>query len=48
VVRKLELRAKSTASTRVELPCGDPVQVVVNDGSVPDSDLTNNIFRIEK
>jgi hypothetical protein len=30
---------------RVELP-GSPTEVLVNDGSVPESDLTNNSFRI--
>ena len=48
VAKRLEVRAKSTATMRVELPCGAPVRVVVNDGSVPEGDLTNNIFKIEK
>ena len=46
VYRRLEVRAKSTATTRVELP-GSPLEIVVNDGSVPESDLTNNVFKIE-
>lgn len=45
VTRRLEVRAKSTATMRVELP-GAPLEIVVNDGSVPESDLTNNVFRI--
>jgi len=45
VTRRLEVRAKSTATTRVELP-GTPSEIVVNDGSVPESDLTNNVFKI--
>jgi len=45
VSRRLEVRAKSTATTRVEMPC-TPLEVVVNDGSVPESDLTNNVFKI--
>ncbi len=45
VSRRLEIRAKSTATTRVEMPCV-PLEVVVNDGSVPESDLTNNVFKI--
>ena len=45
VVRRLEVRAKSTATTRVELP-GTPLEIVVNDGSVPESDVTNNVFKI--
>ena len=46
VTRRLEVRAKSTATTRIELPAA-PIEVVVNDGSVPESDLTNNVFKIE-
>jgi len=42
---RMEVRAKSTATTRIELPCA-PVDVVVNDGSVPEADMTNNVFRI--
>ncbi|MGA9527362.1 MAG: hypothetical protein WBS24_04525 [Terriglobales bacterium] len=45
VTNRLEISAKSTASTRVQLPCA-PVEVLVNDGSVPESDLTNNVFKI--
>ena len=46
VRQKLEVRAKSTATTRVNLACGNPTAIVINDGSVPESDLTNNVFRI--
>jgi hypothetical protein len=45
ITRRIEVRAKSTATTRVEVP-GTAAEVVVNDGSVPESDLTNNIFKI--
>ncbi|MFI5114298.1 MAG: hypothetical protein ACHP7J_04060 [Terriglobales bacterium] len=45
VTRRIEVRAKSTATTRVEVP-GVPTEVVVNDGSVPESNLTNNVFKI--
>jgi aminopeptidase N len=45
VTRRIEVRAKSTATTRVEVP-GVPTEVVVNDGSVPESDMTNNVFKI--
>jgi len=47
VTNRLEIRAKSTATTRLELPCA-PVEIVVNDGSVPETDLTNNVFRISE
>ncbi len=46
VRQKLEVRAKSTATTRVTVACGMPTEIVVNDGSVPESDLTNNVFRV--
>ena len=45
VSRRIEVRAKSTATIRVELT-SEPLEVVVNDGSVPESDLTNNVFQI--
>ncbi|MGB6632676.1 MAG: hypothetical protein WBE52_15670 [Terriglobales bacterium] len=45
VTQRIEVRAKSTATTRVQL-LGNPTEIVVNDGSVPESDLTNNAFKI--
>ena len=45
IVQRLEVRGSSKATTRVEVP-GLPQQVVVNDGSVAESDLTNNTFTI--
>jgi aminopeptidase N len=45
VAQRIEVRAKSTATTRVQL-LGRPNEIVVNDGSVPESDLTNNVFTI--
>ena len=46
VTARLEVRAKSTATTRVQLP-GAPSEIVVNDGSVPESDLSNNVFKTQ-
>jgi hypothetical protein len=46
VRRRLEVRAKSKASVRIETP-GAPQQVTVNDGSVPESDTSNNVYMIE-
>ena len=46
VTKRLEVRGKSKAVTRVEVT-GVPQEVVVNDGSVPESDMTNNTFKIE-
>ena len=45
VSKRLEVRAKSTATMRVEL-AEAPIEVVVNDGSVPEQDLGNNVFKI--
>ncbi|MGO9864685.1 MAG: hypothetical protein ACLPLR_13825 [Terriglobales bacterium] len=45
ITQRIEVRAKSTATTRVQLQ-GPATQIVVNDGSVPESDLTNNVFKI--
>jgi hypothetical protein len=41
IVQRIEVRGKAKAVTRVEVP-GLPQRVVVNDGSVPESDVTNN------
>ena len=46
IMRRLEVRAKSKAVIRVEVPAA-PQEIVVNDGSVPESDITNNKFKIE-
>jgi hypothetical protein len=45
ITKRMEVRAKSTATTRVELP-RPASEIVVNDGSVPESDLTNNVFKV--
>jgi hypothetical protein len=45
ITKRIEVRAKATATTRIEL-LGTPTEIVVNDGSVPESDLTNNEFKI--
>ena len=45
ITKRLEVRAKSTATTRVEVPSA-PGEIVVNDGSVPEIDLANNVYRI--
>jgi hypothetical protein len=44
--KRLEVRAKSKGVIRVEVPAA-PQEVVVNDGSVPESKVTNNVFKIE-
>jgi hypothetical protein len=46
VTKRVEVRAKSKGVIRVEtlLP---PQEIVVNDGSVPERNMTNNVFKIE-
>jgi hypothetical protein len=45
IPQRIEVRAKGTATTRVQLQ-GAPTGITINDGSVPESDLTNNVFKI--
>jgi hypothetical protein len=47
IMRRLEVHAKNKAVIRVELPAA-PQEIVVNDGSVPESDITNNTFKIQQ
>jgi hypothetical protein len=44
--KRLVVRAKSNGVIRVEVP-KPPEEIVVNDGSVPERDRTNNVFKIE-
>jgi hypothetical protein len=44
--KRIEVRAKSKTVIRVEVSAL-PAEVVVNDGSVPESDTTNNVFKVE-
>jgi len=46
LMRRLEIHTKDKAVIRVEVPA-PPQEVVVNDGSVPESDVTNNVFKVE-
>jgi len=46
VTKRVEVRAKSKGVIRVETPSA-PREIVVNDGSVPESDMTNNVFKVE-
>ncbi len=46
IVKRLEVRAKDKAVVRIEIPA-DPLEIVVNDGSVPESNTANNTFKIE-
>jgi hypothetical protein len=46
IMRRLEVHAKNKAVIRVETPAA-PQEIVVNDGSVPESNRTNNVFKVE-
>jgi hypothetical protein len=46
VSKRLEVRGKNRSTIRVESPAA-PQQVLVNDGSVPESDTSNNNFTFE-
>ena len=46
VTKRLEVRGKSRAVIRVDVPL-TAQEIVVNDGSVPESDLANNRFKVE-
>jgi len=46
IMKRLEVRAKDKAVTRVETP-DTPQEIVVNDGSVPENNMTNNTFKID-
>ena len=46
VTRRLEVRARSSAVIRMEA-ISTPEEIVVNDGSVPERDLSNNAYKIE-
>jgi hypothetical protein len=46
LTKRLEVRGKNKGVIRVEVPSA-PQEIVVNDGSVPENDMTNNAFKIE-
>ena len=46
VTKRLLVAGKSNSTIRIEVP-KSPEEIVVNDGSVPESDTANNVFKIE-
>jgi len=46
VTKRLLVRGKSKAILRIEAMSA-PREIVVNDGSVPESDMSNNVYKIE-
>jgi hypothetical protein len=47
LTKRIEVRAKSKATFRIEVPAS-PQEIRVNDGSVPESDTSNNTFKVDK
>ena len=45
ITKRIEVRAKSTATTRVQVP-QPATEIKINDGSVPEIDLANNVFEV--
>lgn len=45
IIKRLEVHGKSKAAIRVQTT-SIPSEVVVNDGSVPESDIGNNVFKV--
>jgi hypothetical protein len=46
VTKRLEVAAKSQATVRFEA-ASVPQEISVNDGSVPESDTSNHVYKIE-
>jgi hypothetical protein len=45
IIKRLEVHANSKAAIRIQT-ASIPIEVVVNDGSVPESDVSNNVFKV--
>ena len=45
ITKRIEVRAKNKATVRVEMPAV-PQEIVVNDGSVPESETKGNVFKV--
>jgi len=46
ITQRLEVRGKAKGVVRIATP-KPPTQISVNDGSVPESDLANNVFKVD-
>jgi hypothetical protein len=44
--QKVEVRGNAKGTIRIATP-SPPTQVIVNEGSVPESDMSNNVFKVE-
>ena len=46
MTQRVEVRGKAKGVVRVATP-KLPTEIIVNDGSVPESDLANNVLKVE-
>jgi hypothetical protein len=46
MTKRLQVLGKAKVTVRIEA-LSAPLEVVANDGSVPESDLSNNVYKIE-
>ncbi len=46
MTKRLQILGKSKVTVRIEA-ISNPLEVIVNDGSVPENDLSNNVYKIE-
>ena len=46
ITKRIEVGSKNKVTFRVEAPAA-PQEIQVNDGSVPEGDVTNNVFKVE-
>lgn len=46
ITKRVELRAKSKTTFRIETPAA-PQEILVNDGSVPETNAGNNVFKVD-
>jgi hypothetical protein len=44
-IKRIGVRAKTKATIRMEAPA-QPLEIVVNDGSIPESNMANNVFKV--
>jgi hypothetical protein len=45
--QRVEVRARSKGVARIQVP-SEPLEVIVNDGSVPENSISNNTFKMTK
>jgi hypothetical protein len=46
MTKRFQVLSKGKVTVRIEA-LSTPLEVIVNDGSVPENDLSNNVYKIE-